>query len=62
MDDVRVYEVPALKVTALRSIETARAQILKAGGECFIFDQLALKAPTGSNIVLLRGQNMLAKL
>ncbi|KAH7429353.1 hypothetical protein KP509_09G043000 [Ceratopteris richardii] len=54
-DDVRVYEVPALKVAALRFTETARARILKAGGECLTFDQLALRAPTGSNTVLLRG-------
>ncbi|RWW16737.1 hypothetical protein GW17_00019364, partial [Ensete ventricosum] len=33
-DDKRVYEVPAMKVTALRFTETARARILKAGGEC----------------------------
>ncbi|KAJ1385568.1 Ribosomal protein L18e/L15P [Sesbania bispinosa] len=29
-DDIRVYEVPALKVTALRFTETARARIEKA--------------------------------
>ncbi|KAJ4951219.1 hypothetical protein NE237_028051 [Protea cynaroides] len=54
-DDTRVYEVPALKVTALRFTETARARILKAGGECLTFDQLALRAPLGQNTVLLRG-------
>jgi hypothetical protein len=27
----------------------------QAGGECLTFDQLALRAPTGSNTVLLRG-------
>ncbi|KAE8675412.1 Malignant T-cell-amplified sequence 1 [Hibiscus syriacus] len=46
-DDIRVYEVPALKVTALRFTETARARIEKAGGECLTFDQLALRAPLG---------------
>ncbi|KAK5813626.1 60S ribosomal L18-2 -like protein [Gossypium arboreum] len=50
-----VYEVPALKVTALRFTETARARIEKAGGECLSFDQLALRAPLGQNTVLLRG-------
>lgn len=50
-DDKRLYEVPALKVCALRFTETARARILKAGGEIFTFDQLAIKAPTGSNTV-----------
>ncbi|PKU61583.1 60S ribosomal protein L18-2 [Dendrobium catenatum] len=54
-DDKRVHEIPALKVTALRFTETARARILKAGGECLTFDQLALRAPLGQNTVLLRG-------
>ncbi|KAJ8504900.1 hypothetical protein OPV22_005786 [Ensete ventricosum] len=48
-DDKWVYEVPALKVTALRFTETARARILKAGGECLTFDHLALRAPLGQN-------------
>ncbi|KAI7984347.1 60S ribosomal protein L18-2 [Camellia lanceoleosa] len=50
-DDIRAYEVPALKVTALRFTETARAGIEKAGGECLTFDQLALRAPLGQNTV-----------
>lgn len=50
-DDIRVYEVPALKVTALRFTETARSRIEKAGGECLTFDQLALRAPLGQNTV-----------
>ncbi|ONK78696.1 uncharacterized protein A4U43_C02F21480 [Asparagus officinalis] len=54
-DDKRVYEVPAMKVAALRFTETARARIIKAGGECLTFDQLALRAPLGQNTVLLRG-------
>ncbi|KAL2556646.1 60S ribosomal protein L18-2 [Forsythia ovata] len=54
-DDIRAYEVPPLKVAALRFTETARARIEKAGGECLTFDQLALKAPLGQNTVLLRG-------
>ncbi|KAL0459706.1 UNVERIFIED_CONTAM: 60S ribosomal protein L18-2 [Sesamum latifolium] len=54
-DSIRVHEVPALKVTALRFTETARARIEKAGGECLTFDQLALRAPLGQNTVLLRG-------
>ncbi|KAM0951144.1 putative ribosomal protein L18e [Dioscorea sansibarensis] len=54
-DDKRIYEVPAMKVTALRFTETARARIVKAGGECLTFDQLALRAPLGQNTVLLRG-------
>lgn len=50
-DDIRVYEVPTLKVTALRFTETARARIEKAGGECLTFDQLSLRAPLGQNTV-----------
>ena len=54
-DDVRMYEVPKMAVCALRFSETARARITKAGGECLTFDQLALRAPTGENTLLLRG-------
>jgi len=54
-DDNRTYELPPVKVTALRFTETARARILKAGGECLTFDQLALRSPLGQNTVLLRG-------
>ena len=45
-----------MKVCALRFTETARARIVKAGGECLTFDQLALRAPTGANTVLLQGR------
>jgi len=54
-DDVRLTELPKLRVCALRFTAGARARILKAGGECLTFDQLALVAPTGSKTVLLRG-------
>ncbi|XP_009124870.1 60S ribosomal protein L18-2 [Brassica rapa] len=54
-DDLRVHEIPAIKVTALRFTERARARIEKAGGECLTFDQLALSSPLGQNTVLLRG-------
>lgn len=50
-DDTRLYELPALKVVALRFTETARARILASGGEVLTFDQLALRAPTGANTV-----------
>jgi len=55
-DDSRMFEVPKLTICALRFTKTARAKILKAGGECLTFDQLALRAPTGTNCVLLRGK------
>ena len=54
-DDNRMLEVPELHVAALRFTATARARIEQAGGECMTLDQLALKAPTGANTVLLRG-------
>jgi large subunit ribosomal protein L18e len=54
-DDVRLHEVPKLRVCALRFTETARARLVKAGGECLTFDQLALERPTGKDCVLLRG-------
>jgi len=55
-DDKRVYEVPAMKVAALRFTETARARIVNAGGECLTFDQLALRAPLGQNTVIFTAQ------
>lgn len=54
-DDIRLLNVPKLSIVALHFTETARARIVKAGGECLSFDQLALRAPKGSNTVLLRG-------
>jgi len=54
-DDPRIVDLPKLTVCALRFTATARAQIVKAGGECLTFDQLALRTPTGANTVLLRG-------
>ena len=54
-DDVRMLECPKLSVCALSFTEGARKRILAAGGECLTFDQLALRAPKGSNTVLLRG-------
>eukprot|EP01039_Chlorochromonas_danica_P006442 gene6442-7105_t len=54
-DDPRLLEVPALKVAATRFTETARARIIKAGGEVFTLDQLALRDPKGTQTVLLRG-------
>ena len=56
-DDTRLdgFDVPAIRLCALRVTETARARILKAGGEIITFDQLALQEPKGSNTVLIRG-------
>ncbi|KAK5628559.1 hypothetical protein RRF57_004274 [Xylaria bambusicola] len=54
-DDNRLLEVPKVTIAALRFTATARARIIAAGGECLTLDQLALRAPTGSNTLLLRG-------
>ncbi|KAJ2162913.1 hypothetical protein GGF46_000296 [Coemansia sp. RSA 552] len=55
-DDDRLETVPKMTVAALRFTKTARARILNAGGEALTLDQLALRAPTGSNCLLLRGE------
>ncbi|KAH7419881.1 putative 60S ribosomal protein L18-B [Cadophora sp. MPI-SDFR-AT-0126] len=54
-DNNRLLTVPKLSVAALRFTATARARIVAAGGEVLTLDQLALRAPTGSNTLLLRG-------
>ena len=55
-DDNRLLTVPEkLSIAALRFTATARARIEKAGGECLTLDQLAMRAPTGSNTLLIRG-------
>jgi large subunit ribosomal protein L18e len=54
-DDNRVLDIPKISVAALRITKTAKARILKAGGEVLTLDQLALRSPIGSNTVLLRG-------
>jgi large subunit ribosomal protein L18e len=54
-DDNRLLKVPKLTIAALRFTATARARVLAAGGEALTLDQLALRSPTGSNTLLLRG-------
>ncbi|KAG5518234.1 hypothetical protein PMAC_003030 [Pneumocystis sp. 'macacae'] len=55
-DDNRILEVPKLSLAALRVTKTARFRILKSGGEVITLDQLAVRAPLGSNVILLRGK------
>jgi large subunit ribosomal protein L18e len=55
-DDKRVLEIPKLNVCALRFTGSARDRIIRAGGQCLTFDQLALQRPLGNNTVLLRGR------
>merc|ERR1712144_199327 len=40
---------------ALRFTRSAKQRIEAAGGECLTLDKLALRAPKGSNTILLRG-------
>jgi large subunit ribosomal protein L18e len=54
-DDERLLIVPKLTVCALRVTTSARARIVKAGGEILTFDQLALRSPLGHGTLLLRG-------
>jgi len=54
-DDLRVLDLPALKVCALNFTEAARARIIKAGGTIYTFDQLAIQRPKGTNTILFRG-------
>ncbi|KAK6542577.1 hypothetical protein TWF694_006524 [Orbilia ellipsospora] len=55
-DDNRLLTTPKkLTVAALRFTATARARIVAAGGEALTLDQLAMRAPTGANTILLRG-------
>merc|ERR1711944_229760 len=53
-DDLRILDIPKLKICCLRMTERCRARVLKAGGEIMTFDQLALKAPKGQNTVLMQ--------
>ncbi len=55
-NDLRLLDVPKLRICALRVTEKARERIIKAGGEIMTFDQLALKAPTGKNTVFIQGK------
>eukprot|EP00727_Mastigamoeba_balamuthi_P005394 m51a1_g14853 putative 60S ribosomal protein L18e (190) ;mRNA; r:552427-553228 len=55
VDDSRMLDLPKMSVVALRFTATAAARILKAGGECLTFDQLAMRRPTGARTLLVRG-------
>lgn len=55
-DDVRLTSLDQkLSIAALRFTRTAKQRIESAGGECLTLDKLALRAPKGSNTILLRG-------
>merc|ERR1712112_505126 len=59
--DGRDGKIAKLTVAALHVTEKARERILKAGGEVMTLDQLALKAPTGQNTVLMQGRRTARK-
>ncbi|XP_033027476.1 60S ribosomal protein L18-like [Lacerta agilis] len=54
-NDVRIQEIPKLKVCAVRVTRGAHTRILKAGGQMMSFDQLAIAASKGQGTVLLSG-------
>merc|ERR1711974_443881 len=54
-NDIRIFDIPKMTVCALRVTEKARERILAAGGEIMTFDQLAVRAPTGKNTMLVQG-------
>ncbi|XP_008053791.1 60S ribosomal protein L18-like [Carlito syrichta] len=54
-DNMRVQEVPKLKVCALCVSSWACSRILKAGSKILTFDQLALGSPKGHGTILLPG-------
>ncbi|CAG0912963.1 unnamed protein product [Notodromas monacha] len=54
-DDVRLFDVPKLSICALKITDSARARVLKAGGEVITFDQLAVRSPLGNNTVMMQG-------
>jgi large subunit ribosomal protein L18e len=57
-NDLRLNEVPSMKICALKFTEKARERIVAAGGQCITFDQLAINRPKGENVLLLRGSRM----
>lgn len=57
-DDLRLFELPPVRVCALKFTEKARERITNAKGKCITFDQLAINRPNGECVVLLRGSRM----
>ncbi|GAB0489069.1 hypothetical protein MMPV_000285 [Pyropia vietnamensis] len=55
LDDERMLDVPKMTVCALEFSRSASARIRAAGGQVLTFDQLALRTPTGSKTLLIRG-------
>ncbi|OAF71803.1 60S ribosomal protein L18 [Intoshia linei] len=54
-DDSRIFQVPKIRICAIKFTDNAQKRILAAGGEILTFDQLAKISPLGTNTVLMRG-------
>ncbi|RLV83778.1 60S ribosomal protein L18-B [Meyerozyma sp. JA9] len=54
-DDIRLLDFPKATIAALRFTSSARAKIVKNGGEAITLDQLAMRAPKGQNTIIVRG-------
>lgn len=54
-DDIRLLDFPKATIAALRFTGSARAKIIKNGGEAITLDQLAMRAPKGQNTIIVRG-------
>ena len=55
-NDARLLNLPeGLRICALKFTETAKNRILANKGSILTFDQLAQVAPTGKNVLLVRG-------
>uniref|UniRef100_UPI00398E4610 large ribosomal subunit protein eL18 n=1 Tax=Pristiophorus japonicus TaxID=55135 RepID=UPI00398E4610 len=54
-DDVRIWDIPKLKVCTLRVTDGVRLRILKSGSQIMTSDQLALAASKSQGTVLLSG-------
>ena len=54
-DDLRLHEVPQMRICAMKFSEKARERIINAKGKCITFDQLAMNRPKGESVILLRG-------
>jgi large subunit ribosomal protein L18e len=57
-DDIRLLDVPKIRVCALKFTEKARKRIEAAGGLATTFDQLAINRPDGKHVILVRGSRM----
>ncbi|KAF7683507.1 60S ribosomal protein L18 [Astathelohania contejeani] len=55
LDDERMLEIPAIQLVCLQCSNTARAKVLKFGGEVYTLDQLFKVSPRLDNLELIQG-------